>query len=158
MDEDEVEYLDSVLESTRAEEDRVKKETAEGLAGFRKQQDEIEKKARQEADDAELRTEEEENWNASTIRKRKRVKEKEGLKGVKLRKSSTSELTSTEEMKTSEGLKINEDTSARASPADDLKPTIEAALDAPNKTPAPTAVKSKIAPGLVSYGSDSDDD
>ncbi|KAJ9627621.1 hypothetical protein H2203_002833 [Taxawa tesnikishii (nom. ined.)] len=46
LDDDEVEFLDSVLESTRAKENAVKKETAEQLGLFRKQQEEVEAAAR----------------------------------------------------------------------------------------------------------------
>lgn len=90
MDEDEVDFLDSVLESTRAEEARVKRETAEGLELFRKHQDEADKKARRGSDGAEaaLPTEIEERW-VSGGRKRKRAKEKEVLKGVKVRRLSS---------------------------------------------------------------------
>ncbi|KAL4976744.1 N-terminal domain of NEFA-interacting nuclear protein NIP30-domain-containing protein [Aspergillus desertorum] len=43
LDEDEVEFLDSILESTRAQEATVKKETAEQLEQFRRQREEAEK-------------------------------------------------------------------------------------------------------------------
>lgn len=92
LDEDEAEFLDSVLESTRAEEDRVKRETAEGLEAFRRQQDEADKKARrassgeQNVEEASIALEDVQ-W-AVAGRKRKREKEKEGLKGVKIRRSS----------------------------------------------------------------------
>lgn len=95
LDEDEIEFLDSVLESTRAEEDRVKKETREGLELFRRQQEEADKKLLAGSGDTTTATigegspgAEEEQWIAGG-RKRKRVKEKEGLRGVKLRKSSS---------------------------------------------------------------------
>lgn len=43
LDEDEVEFLDSLLESTRAKEDAVKKETAEHLAAYQRQREEAER-------------------------------------------------------------------------------------------------------------------
>merc|ERR1711939_1152669 len=93
VDEDEAEWLDSMLESTRAEEDRVHKETAEGPALFRQQQEEADKKARSGSNVGAIEegspTAEEETWIAGG-RKRKRTKEKEGLKGVKIRRASTS--------------------------------------------------------------------
>jgi len=91
LDEDEAEFLDEVLESTRAEEARVKKETAEGLQAFRKQQEEADKKAREHEDSgtAEGSPEAREEWVATGGRKRKRVKEKGSLKGVKVPRSST---------------------------------------------------------------------
>ncbi|KAH8586170.1 N-terminal domain of NEFA-interacting nuclear protein NIP30-domain-containing protein [Bisporella sp. PMI_857] len=89
LDEDEIEFLDSVLESTRKEEARVKEEMREGLEAFRRQQEEADKRART----GDAVAEEgfpigEEQWPAGG-RKRKRVKEKEVLKGVKLRRTST---------------------------------------------------------------------
>lgn len=43
LDEDEVEFLDSLLESTRAQEAAVKKETAEHLAEYQRQREEAER-------------------------------------------------------------------------------------------------------------------
>ena len=89
LDEDEVEFLDSVLESTRVKEAAIRKETIEQLDLFRKQQEEAEKAmlAEQNIDDP---PGEEEQWVISE-RKRKKGKNKEALRVVKLRKSSTSE-------------------------------------------------------------------
>jgi hypothetical protein len=97
LDEDEVEFLDSLLESTRAKEAAVKKETAEQLEVFHRQ--------RQEADRALLEAAsgdvdkpgaaapgEEEQWVISG-RKRRRDKKKESLIPGKRRKSSTVEET-----------------------------------------------------------------
>lgn len=89
LDEDEVEFLDSVLESTRAKEAAIRKETIEQLDLFRKQQEEAEKAtlAEQSIGDP---PGEEEQWVISE-RKRKKGKNKEAPRRVKLRKSSTSE-------------------------------------------------------------------
>lgn len=86
LDDDEVEFLDSVLESTRAKENAVKKETAEQLGLFRKQQEEVEAAAR--AAEGDNKPETGETW-AVGGRKRKKGREKEGLPGVKLRKTSS---------------------------------------------------------------------
>ncbi|KAL8995673.1 MAG: hypothetical protein Q9169_004643 [Polycauliona sp. 2 TL-2023] len=98
LDEDEVEFLDSVLESTRAREDAVKKETAEQLNLFRRQQDEADKASLNLTTADTTQSSEpvtgpqalaaESQW-AINARKRKRVKDKEVLPGVKLRKSSS---------------------------------------------------------------------
>ncbi|KAL8799734.1 MAG: hypothetical protein Q9182_005677 [Xanthomendoza sp. 2 TL-2023] len=100
LDEDEVEFLDSVLESTRAREDAVKKETAEQLKAFRRQQEEADKaslsgtttttepaafegtSSRPEASATDS------HW-AINARKRKRVRDKDAIPGIKLRKSSS---------------------------------------------------------------------
>ena len=100
LDEDEVEFLDSVLESTRKKEEDVKRETTEQLDLFRRQQEEADKVLLEEGRDADGTKAEagspeagEGQW-AVNARKRKRVKEKESLKGVKIRKSSSANETS----------------------------------------------------------------
>jgi len=96
LDEDEIDFLDSVLESTRQKEETVKRETTVQLDLFRRQQEEadkvlLEEGGEKEAADGGNATEAGEGQWAVHGRKRKRAREKEGLKGVKLRKSSTSE-------------------------------------------------------------------
>ena len=96
LDEDEVEFLDSVLESTRKKEEEVKKETSEQLDLFRRQQEEKDKELLEGGEEAEAKAgspttgESQSSW-AVNARKRKRAKENEkaGLKGLKLRKSSS---------------------------------------------------------------------
>lgn len=96
LDEDEVEFLDSVLESTRAREEAVKKETREQLELFRRQQEEADRALMAESagngDVIEVGasgspTGEESSW-AVNARKRKRLKEKEIPKFTKHRKHS----------------------------------------------------------------------
>ncbi|MCJ1461670.1 hypothetical protein MMC07_000267 [Pseudocyphellaria aurata] len=96
LDEDEIEFLDLVLESTRAKEEALKKETTQQVDVFRRQQEEADKALLSEAastnDASPMGLASSESQWAINARKRKRAKEKEGLKGVKLRKmSSTSE-------------------------------------------------------------------
>lgn len=94
LDEDEVEFLDSVLESTRVKEQAVKKETSEQLDLFRRQQEEAEKALLDEgikAGDAAASPtgpSSDTQW-ALNAKKRKRAKEDKGLKGLKIRKSSS---------------------------------------------------------------------
>jgi hypothetical protein len=84
-----------VLESTRAREMAVKQETTEHIAAFRKLQEEAERKASL-SETGELTisptmatAEGAENW-AAVGRKRKKGKEKEGFRGLKIRKTSSS--------------------------------------------------------------------
>jgi hypothetical protein len=99
LDEDEIEFLDSVLESTRAKEEALKKETAEQLNFFRRQQEEADRALLYQVDNAEGGTAavgkahdlgiSESQWAINARKKRKRP-EKEVLKGVKIRKGSSS--------------------------------------------------------------------
>lgn len=158
LDQDEVDFLDSVLESTRREEERVKRETAEGLELFRKQQDEADKKARIGDDQSPVEATtavEEEQW-AAGARKRKRVKEKEGLKGVKIRRSSSTietGATSPEEKKRDDATKHT-----GAPQEEKSRPKTATASEVPASKPPPAAAKPKAGLGLVDYGSDEDDD
>lgn len=96
LDEDEVEFLDSVLESTRKKEEEVKKETSEQLDLFRRQREEKDKELLESAEEAGGKVgsptagEARSPW-AVNARKRKRAKENDraGLKGVKRRESSS---------------------------------------------------------------------
>ena len=94
LDDDEVEFLDSVLESTRAKEAAVKKETAEQLEAFRKQREEAEKALLDEAGNTQASNPgaasatEQETWTTSG-KKRRRTKDKDILVGAKLRKTSS---------------------------------------------------------------------
>lgn len=97
LDEDEVEFLDSVLESTRAREEAVKKETREQLELFRRQQEEADRALMAESAETGDATEvggsgsptgEESSWTVNA-RKRRRLKEKETTKFTKHRKLSS---------------------------------------------------------------------
>jgi len=88
LDDDEVDFLDSVLESTRAQEAAVRKETVAQLELFRKQQEELERAALAEENETAPILESEESWQVGP-KKRKRARDKEVLAGVKLRKSSS---------------------------------------------------------------------
>jgi len=161
LDEDEIDFLDSVMESTRAEEDRVRRETKEGLALFRQQQEEADKKARLEGKGAAgvvveegspTAGAEEESWVAGG-RKRKRAKDKEVIKGVKIRRSSTADektkaVQSTSPVKPEVPARVESSaplSTAKKAPA----PTVTATV----KKPPPTS-----KPSLVAYGSDSEED
>lgn len=108
LDQNEADFLDSVLESTREKEAALKKETAEQLDAFRRQREEADRKLALEEDgggddddhdpkgagkqvlesnDGSL--EGVTQWAVGT-KKRKRTGEKEGMiKGVKLRRASS---------------------------------------------------------------------
>ncbi|KAJ5799364.1 uncharacterized protein N7518_001432 [Penicillium psychrosexuale] len=90
LDEDEVDFLDSVLESTRAQEAAVKRETAEQLESFRRQREKAQK-ALLESTSSEAPIQGEE-WTA-LARKRRSDKHKNSLIAGKKRKASVTEIT-----------------------------------------------------------------
>ncbi|KAJ9402516.1 hypothetical protein DTO282F9_712 [Paecilomyces variotii] len=178
LDEDEVEFLDSLLESTRAKEAAVKQETAEQLEAFHRQ--------RQEADKALLETAsgetanpgagspgEEEQW-AISGRKRRRDKKKESLIPGKRRKSSAAEETeasgSTERKASSASAKEDteknkEGSKSSISPSTNQSRPAAATVTAqglPEKTQTPSQPSPPVAKaaaplsGLIAYSSDED--
>ncbi|RLL94083.1 hypothetical protein CFD26_102686 [Aspergillus turcosus] len=88
LDEDEVEFLDSIMESTRAQEAAVKKETAEQLELFRRQREEAEKALLENSSAGVVPSNEGEDWKIPA-RKRRRDKSKELLIPGKKRKSTS---------------------------------------------------------------------
>lgn len=139
LDDDEAEFLDSVLEATRKKEAEVRKDTLEQLGDFRKRQEEIERKAL-EAEAPEIVKDEEAHWVAHG---RKRKKGPELLKGVKLRKTST-----TDENKGGEEKK------SAPPPA---QPTSKAAATKPTSASPPPMPSNPVSLGL-GYASSDDDD
>ena len=166
LDEDEVEFLDSVLESTRAKEAALKKETEEQLEVFRKQQENADRALLNDDDGEKGRGEVDtvDNGWKTTSRKRRRVGEKEGLKGVKLRKSSSTSGTP-DDARQKQGGTVAETSPGPHAPAGvDLEHT---AAESATTTGQSTAEKAPIAAsptvqraakGLLSvdYGSDDD--
>jgi hypothetical protein len=143
----------------------VKKETQEGLALFRQQQEEADKKARRGSDGATVESSvppEDDSWAAG--RKRKRAKDKEVLKGVKVRRSSTA----TDDAKPSASTKTASLRAAVTNQAEvKQNPNTSKSLPKPQEKAKsqekvkpqekePTSV-SKGSLGLVDYGSDEDD-
>jgi ATPase subunit of ABC transporter with duplicated ATPase domains len=89
-----VDFLDSVLESTRAKEEQVRKDTAEQLEAFRKQREVAEKalvdeNAAKENDSMDVKSPAGEDSWATSSRKRRRAKVKEDEAVAKLRKKSS---------------------------------------------------------------------
>lgn len=89
LDEDEVEFLDSVLESTRAQEAAVKRETAAQLEAFRRHREEAEK-ALLDQSSSDANTEKIQGWTAP-VRKRRRDQHRDLLFPGKKRKASVTE-------------------------------------------------------------------
>ncbi|KAL9599179.1 MAG: hypothetical protein Q9179_003650 [Wetmoreana sp. 5 TL-2023] len=171
LDEDEVEFLDSVLESTRAKEDAVKQQTTQQLRLFRRQQEEADKAS---VDEAATRTSTLEKAgdqnNPSTLesqwavnaRKRKRAKDTDILPGVKLRKpSSTNEKPPAELAKTS----VRDPTTQAHDSSLPAKDTSQGEHSSRARSvedipvqPSPTSPKAgAVGLGLAAYSSDEDE-
>lgn len=167
LDEDEVEFLDSVLESTRAQEEAVKRDTADQLEAFRKQREEAEKVLLGAASsDVTPAPTEEEDW-AISARKRRRDKGKDLFPGKKRKASVTeggdvatskNQVAAARSTSTSMHLKdIQGPTTAENAVKD--SPVTKAKASQPDEITTNTKQTDKPAPaplGLVGYGSDSD--
>ncbi|KAM6531185.1 hypothetical protein FSOLCH5_000669 [Fusarium solani] len=137
LDDDEIEFLDDIRANKRAEEERVRRETEEGLKAFRERQKGDTGERPQDEPSAEG---EGESWEVG--RKRKRVKERD-VKGLR-RKASAVE----EDDKDEEPAKQRE-TKAKKQPEE---------AEAESKAETSTKPPEKKGLGLVGYGSDSDED
>ncbi|EME89729.1 uncharacterized protein MYCFIDRAFT_150310 [Pseudocercospora fijiensis CIRAD86] len=161
LNEDEVEFLDSVMESTRAQEAALRKETTEQLDAFRRQQEEAERAAKQAASPGPPETAEQESWSVG----KKRKKGKESLFGaVKLRRSSTtdkSEQPAAEPPETTESSKTRAAGNASAQHAVKAESAEKSSDSAsPVVSDGKAAVKpasSGVGLGLAAYSSDEDD-
>lgn len=157
LDEDEVEFLDSVLESTRAKEAEVKKQTREQLEAFRRSQEEAERAASlQDTDPAEAV----ETW---TVGPRKRKKGRENvIGGVKLRRTSNTEKQIATENDTImsrdlRGEQIHDAQTPGKAPLEASESGDPAALLDVNTTASKSPSPPAAALGLGAYSSDEDD-
>lgn len=181
LDEDEVEFLDSLLESTRAQEAAVKKETAENLAEYQRQREEAERALIEGTSGGQHSSTsgvnlpgEEEQWVVAG-KKRKRNK-KEAFVPPKIRKSSSA----TEDAPAPAGQKPLSKTAAsseegtnrakiKPDPAHSSSASAPAkivSMETNNKSSDVKSTKNepqhkatpKASLGLVAYGSDEDSD
>ncbi|KAK4888559.1 hypothetical protein LTR27_012567 [Elasticomyces elasticus] len=152
LDEDEVDFLESVSSVSRIKEAEVKKETREQLEAFRKQQEEAEKAARLEDGTEGPATTE--TWAVGS-RKRKKGREKESIGGLKIRRVSTAEEKSMPARPVAASSNTNDGKPAKSLDVNSVKSTEGSAV--------PTIVKASktISPalpalGLGAYSSDED--
>ena len=155
--------MDSVLESTKAKEAEVKKQTSEQLDAFRRQQEEAEKAAnQQETSNAP------ETADAWTIGPRKRKKGRETtVGGIKLRRTSTAEK-QPDLTNASASDPPKQPPGDVATEAQKTNQTVKTGIEKANTASAPTAPatvtaasKSSSSPatglGLAAYSSDEDE-
>ena len=160
LDEDEIEFLDSVLESTRAKEAAVKRETAEQLGLFRQQQEEVDRSLIRETTEIDSSnvagtsgspSTEAPTWTVNS-RKRKRVKEKDTMIGLKLRKHSS---TVERQPFTSDGsIKPESLITPAAKINTDLMPMLPNVRDPNEPHTASTTTVTYNTPASVVHGSD----
>jgi len=154
LDEDEIEFLDSVQERARAKELAEKKHTKEHLEEFRKQQEEAERAAKELDAAAVAPVTASETW-AVGPRKRKKGKDKDGIGGLKIRRTSTGD-----KAKEDGDAKIKEQTAASSlaasATADKSKEKgPEKVVDRPTAT-SPSLPVTAVGLGLGAYSSDED--
>lgn len=150
LDDDEVDFLDNMVEEERRTAEEQKRIEEEGLKVFRDAQKKS-KPVPENDDDAPVAEEVADEWSTSAARKRKREKEPI-IKGIKRRVSQN-----TQESESSSNAKEATSTSSTKAPATEPPKSAEKATSPPEpKSVQPAAAKSKM--GLVDYGSDEDDD
>ncbi|KAI9041564.1 NEFA-interacting nuclear protein NIP30 [Aspergillus affinis] len=176
LDEDEVDFLDSIMESTRAQEAAVKKETTEQLELFRRQREEAEKALLEDTAADVAPVAEGEDWKIPA-RKRRREKNKELLLPGKKRKSTSEaigETSTSGEAKAPQTTKRPEEapgsvSTQKSTPLEKQKPPVESTRPKdpakgaectvsaqPEKKPEPAAKPPALSLGLAGYSSDSD--
>lgn len=155
LDDDEVEFLDGVRERRRAEEERLRRETEEGLRGFRELQSKISAPGEGEGPEGEGAIEGG-GWSVGRKRKRRKDEPEGVLKGLK-RRSSAAAAEGVEDGKVEEKGKTGAagQVAGQKGPVaaeKEAKDTQEPAA----KPVAPATAKPKAV--LVDYGSDDDSD
>ncbi|KAL4879501.1 N-terminal domain of NEFA-interacting nuclear protein NIP30-domain-containing protein [Aspergillus karnatakaensis] len=169
LDEDEIDFLDSIMESTRAQEETVKKETAEQLELFRRQREEAEKAILEDTTADVAPAAEGEDWKLAS-RKRRRDKSGALLIPGRKRKSvgedtaGTSTRNQVPDQKVKEVIENHDDRTA--TPPAVAKKLKQATVGNNNKAgkagaPAPLPAKQATSPpvsalGLAGYSSDSE--
>lgn len=156
LDDDEVEFLDGVRERRRAEEEELRRETEEGLRGFRELQSKVVSAAAGEGVDAGGGEGAAEggggSWSVGRKRKRRKDEPEGVLKGLK-RRSSAAAADGVEDGKV--GDEGKDGAAGQKGPVAAEKDTSDTQESKPKAAPA-VAAKPKVS--LVDYGSDDDSD
>ncbi|PYI03288.1 hypothetical protein BO78DRAFT_399901 [Aspergillus sclerotiicarbonarius CBS 121057] len=169
LDEDEVDFLDSIMESTRAKEAAVKKETAEQLEVFRRHREEAEKVLLEDTTADVTPAAEGEDWKIPA-RKRRREKSKDLLIPGKKRKSLggdtlPDQIADKDSGKANNSAQKSKSESTHDKPEEPKQPASLPSAEKPAKPqqtspdqPAskPAAKPSSLSLGLGDYGSDSE--
>ena len=170
LDEDEVEFLDSVLESTRKKEAEVQKETAVQLDSFRRQQEEADRalldedgnNTRDRKDSKSEETSKDEKWAVNNRGKKRRERERDGdrdgVRGLKLRRTSSSAVVDSATESRPQKALSSEQTTKDGHTSPKLSSPLQATSPTTSATTVPDKHKGALGGlGLVSYSSDEDD-
>ena len=148
LEDDEVDFLDSVLESTRAKEAAIRQETTAQLDSFRKQQEAVEKAAldssQETAEDTEARSKSQSALWSTTTKKRRREQDQTQRTALKLRKASSPAGIQAEDGKSTQSSSPKASSNAQSEPG--------RTSDQPPSSPKVQTSTSTL--GLVSYDSD----
>lgn len=150
LEEDEVDFLDSVLESTRAKEAAIRKETTEQLDSFRRQQEAAEQAALDSSHETVENTEVKSKsqpalWSAAP-KKRRREQDQTHRTAIKLRKGSSATRSETNDR---ESTQHSPPTASSVNQSEPAKTS--------NQPPSSPKVQTSTSIlGLVSYDSDSE--
>ncbi|KAI9719837.1 MAG: hypothetical protein M1828_006058 [Chrysothrix sp. TS-e1954] len=87
LDDEEVDFLDSVLHSSRSKDAALQKETFEQLEQFRKKREDAERDAKVSVDESAPQSDNQ--WARTTTKRKKPSHDTDRLKGIKLRKRSS---------------------------------------------------------------------
>jgi ATP-dependent Clp protease ATP-binding subunit ClpA len=154
LDEDEIDFLDSVQEAARAKELAEKRATKEGLEEFRKQQEEAERAAKEQEGAVSPPTVTE-SWSVGP-RKRKKGNQKDGIGGLKIRRTSTGEQAKKLE-DTFKPVATKSDDQTASSKAQEQQSSIkEQSGEKPASTPSVSPPAPTAGLGLGAYSSDED--
>lgn len=156
LDDDEADYLDSVLQKKQQEEAKVKKETREQLDLFRQQQEEAERSLLDE-ESKDAPKEDSSSW-AVAGRKRKKGPETSLLKGIKPKKRQQDQDSNEASEKRKDDAISSASSKASVSDAAKTLPAAQSTTEKPAMTAtAPLAAPQKVALDL-GYGSSDDED
>jgi hypothetical protein len=148
LDDQEAEFLDSILEASKKKEAEIQKDTLEQLDQFRKHKEELERQELVKANTDKPVDEDAEQWKLSA-RKRKKGPGVDGglLNRVKLRKTSTSEgVDEAKKGDQSSTLEQSQNTSAQKNAKGDKVGSKEASTAPPPFKPATTAQSPPAVP------------
>ncbi|KAK6443179.1 hypothetical protein LTR95_000003 [Oleoguttula sp. CCFEE 5521] len=158
LDEDEVEFLENLTASERAEAKRVREETRQGVEAFRVQREEAERAAAVAAGDVgEVGDTGVESWAVAGSKKRRKG-QREGIGGVKVRRTSNLEEAKSVNTGVEPPVAVEAQGTSATSPLPGAAPVSKAVTESTETRPTlPSPSPPAAVLGLAGYTSDEDD-